>query len=134
MVTILWEEGFWGNSKSILSPPVAAMLLVFTVTIILRLWFQRLPGWCGGGWVQIGQVKTPQSSLQVSHFSCTNTFQIVASFWLRSRILKSWLWHFFPSVLIAFNGGTDFWWFLFYHSRILLPFVFFYTNYLWRIK
>ena len=36
-VTVLWGWDFWGSSKPVLSLQIAAGLLVFTTTIVVRL-------------------------------------------------------------------------------------------------
>lgn len=104
IMTIPWEWGFWGSSP--LPIPVNARLLVFTATLIVRLYVFKIT-WSWGEEMVIEQVKTLQILLFLWIFSCflfssINTLQIVASFLLISTVWIQWFWPFFASILIVF--------------------------------
>lgn len=99
----VWME-LLRRSKSALSVPVAARLLVFMPHLIVRPFVFQ--GFCGSGERVTGkwQVKMPQKFLflpQLSYFSLNKHF-LVARFWWIAKILKKiflWLYFIFANAL-----------------------------------
>lgn len=110
VMTIPWEWGFWGSSP--LPIPVNARLLVFTATLIVRLYVFKIT-WSWGEEMVIEQVKTLQILLFLWIFSCflfssINTLQIVASFLLISTVLNTVILTIFCKYSHCIFGGPDF--------------------------